>query len=145
MMDDFATRMMELSMQSYGCSQILLLLRLEADGEENPGLIRAMGGLLGGMGFSGRACGALTGGACLIGYYAAKGGPEETQDSRLNTMITELVEWFEVEYGRQYGGTDCACIMAGNLANRMTRCPPIVEGVYFKCMEILAENGYELN
>lgn len=144
-MDHFGARLMELSMQSYGCSQILLLLRLEADGEENPGLVRAMGGLLGGMGFSGRLCGALTGGACLIGYYAAKGGPEERQDNRLNAMITELVEWFEVEYGKQYGGTDCACIMGGDLSNRMTRCPPIIEAVYFKCLEILEENGYELN
>ena len=144
-MEDFMMRMMELSMQSYGCSQILLLMRLEADGEENPGLIRAMGGLLGGMGFTGGTCGALTGGACMIGYYAAKGAPEERQDSKLNSMVTELVEWFEVEYGGQYGGTDCSCIMCGDLGNRMARCPPIIEAVYFKCLDILEENGYELN
>lgn len=144
-MNDFMLHLMELSMRGFECSQILLLLRLEADGEENSGLIRAMGGLSGGMGFSGRACGALTGGACLIGYYAGQGEPDEMPDNRLHEMVCELVAWFAEEYGAQYGGLDCACILGNDISNKKTRCPYIVEGVYFKCMDILAAHGYDLN
>lgn len=143
-MNDLLMHLMELSRQGFFCSQILLMLRLEAEGKENPDLIRAMGGLAGGMGFCGKTCGALTGGACLIAYYASKGSPEEMADDRLNEMISELVKWFEEEFGGQYGGIDCAVILDGDMANRRTRCPAIVEGVYNKTMEILSDNGYDL-
>ncbi|NLT17733.1 MAG: C_GCAxxG_C_C family protein, partial [Clostridiales bacterium] len=79
-MDDFLMRLMELSSQGFFCSQILLMLRLEAEGKQNPDLVRALGGLAGGLGFSGKTCGALTGGACLIAYYAGKGAPDERAD-----------------------------------------------------------------
>lgn len=144
-MDDFKMHLMELSAQGFQCAQILLILRLESDGEENPGLVRAMGGLSGGMGFSGKACGALTGGACLIGYYAAQGDPDEMPDSRLNEMVAELVQWFDAEFGEKYGGSECACILGGDMENKKTRCPSVVEAVYFKCMDILAAGGYELD
>jgi len=142
--NDFLMHLMELSRQGFYCSQILLMLRLEAEGKENPDLVRTLGGLAGGLGFCGKACGALTGGACLIAYYASKGSPEEMADNRLNEMIAELLTWFEEEVGGQYGGTDCSVILDGDMANRSSRCPKIVEGVYYKAMEILNENGYDL-
>ena len=142
--NDLMMRLMELSSQGYFCSQILLMLRLEAEGKENPDLVRALGGLAGGMGFCGKACGALTGGACMIAYYASKGSEEEMEDDRLNEMIASLIGWFEAEVGGQFGGTDCAVILDGDMANRKKRCPMIVEGVYNKAMEILNENGYDL-
>ena len=143
-MDDFLMRLMELSSQGFFCSQILLMLRLEAEGKQNPDLVRALGGLAGGLGFSGKTCGALTGGACLIAYYAGKGAPDERADDRLNDMIASLVEWFEEEVGGAYGGPECSSILQGDMANRKKRCPKIVQGVYFKAMEILADNGYDL-
>lgn len=143
-MNDFLMRLMELSSQGFFCSQILMILRLEAEGKENPDLVRALGGLAGGLGFCQRICGALTGGACLIAYYASKGAPGEMPDGRLNEMIAELVKWFEEEACGQYGGTDCAVILDGDMNNRRTRCPKIVEDVYNKVMEILSANGYDL-
>ena len=70
-------RMLELSGQGFYCAQILLILALEAEGKENPDLVRAMSGLNGGLGFSGNVCGALTGGCCLLGYFCGKGEAEE--------------------------------------------------------------------
>ena len=93
-------RMIQLSQQGFHCSQILLIMGLEAQGKNNVDLVKSMAGLAGGLGFSGDVCGTLTGGACLLGLYAGKGDPREEEDERLNLMIGELVEWFANEYGR---------------------------------------------
>jgi hypothetical protein len=49
-MNDEAFRMIELAGQGFYCSQILLILGLEAQGKENPDLIRTMNALAGGAG-----------------------------------------------------------------------------------------------
>ena len=54
---DLFDRIMELSGYGYFCSQILAILMLEVTGEENPGLVKAMGGLNGGVGYSQGCCG----------------------------------------------------------------------------------------
>ena len=54
---DLFDRIMELSRCGYFCGQILAILLLETLGEEDPGFVRAMGGLNGGVGFSGDVCG----------------------------------------------------------------------------------------
>ncbi|OYO43037.1 hypothetical protein CG709_20535, partial [Lachnotalea glycerini] len=89
----------------------------------------------------GKICGSLTGGCCLIGYFAGKGSKEEVESVYLNQMIGELVQWFDDVYGKEYGGCDCTCILEGNPINKRTRCPQIVEAVYTKAMELLRENG----
>ena len=63
---DLFDRVMELSQYGYFCSQIMAILMLEMTGEENPGLVRAMGGLNGGVGYSQGCCGCMTGGSCLL-------------------------------------------------------------------------------
>ena len=69
-MDDVFGRMLELSRKGYFCAQILMQLALDAEGKDCPELIRAMGGLNAGIGFSGGPCGALTGGACFLAYFS---------------------------------------------------------------------------
>ena len=113
--------LLELANQEFACSQLIVQMRLDDQGKENPELLRAMAGLIGGLGYCGKICGALTGGACLLALYAGKGSPEEVEDSRLNAMIKELVEWFEQEVGSQYGGPDCDNILADNPHNRIQR------------------------
>ena len=137
-------KLMELSQAGFYCSQILLIIGLEAQGKENPDVVRAMSGLVGGLGFCGKTCGALTGGACLIGLYAGKGTMEEMEDSRLNDMIRELVEWFEQENLSRYGSINCQEILEGNPANRVARCPQLVMQTLDKVRDILAVNGYSL-
>ncbi len=76
-MDDFQMRLAALSAEGYHCSQILLLLALERTGRENPDLLRALGGISRGVAEGSETCGALLGGACLLGFYAGKGQPGE--------------------------------------------------------------------
>ncbi len=135
--------MIELAQQGFLCSQILLILGLEARGKQDPDLVRAMNGLAGGLGFSGEVCGALTGGACLLGLYAGRGTPDEEEDPKLNLMISELVEWFSSEFGEKFGGIQCRVILGDDPKNRTARCPTLVVGVYEKVMGLLAENGFD--
>ena len=143
-MNDSSFRMIELAGQGFFCSQILIILGLEAQGKSNPDLVRAMTALAGGLGFSGDTCGALTGGACLLGLYAGRGTPEEEEDPKLNLMISELVEWFTQGNTELYGGIHCTDILAEDPANQKVRCPGIVMGTYEKAMSLLLENGYDL-
>jgi len=143
-MNEDAFRVMELGMQGFQCSQILVQIALEAQGKQNPELICAMTGLLGGMG-CGKTCGALTGGCCVLGLYAGKDSAEHNPDGRLQGMLTRFVEWFESEYTARYGGAECAAIVQDDMRNRMTRCPTIVLESLEKLKEILAENNYEFN
>ena len=131
--------------QGFYCSQILMLQGLEQMGKSNPDLIRAMHGLAGGLGFSGELCGALSGGASLLGLYAGKGDAEQPEDPRLDFMITDLVKWFKAEYSERFGGIRCAEILAGNNQNQATVCPILVTGVLQKVKELLVENGYDLS
>jgi len=134
-------RSMELALQGFGCSQILVLLALEGEGKENPGLVRAVSGLHGGLGFTGKLCGALSGGCCALALRLGRGSPEESEDPLLNASIRCLVEWFEEEFGARYGGIDCAAILAGDPRNRLSRCPAIVNAVHQKVQELLCSRA----
>ena len=143
-MDEFE-QLMILRKQGFYCSQILMLQGLEQLGKSNPDLIRAMHGLAGGLGFSGELCGALTGGASLLGLYAGKGEAGQPEDPRLDFMIMDLVKWFKAEYSEQFGGIRCEEILAGNSQNQSIRCPILVAGVLQKVKDLLVENGYDLS
>lgn len=144
-MNDEMIRLMTHAHAGFHCSQVLLLMGLENQGKSNPDLIRTMAALAGGLGFSGDTCGALTGGACLLGLYAGRGTPDEEEDPRLNIMIGDLVEWFAGEYGKMYGGIRCEVILGDDARNRTMRCPGMVSGVYAKVVELLVGNGFDLS
>ena len=104
---DLFDRILELSRYGYFCSQILAILMLETVGEENPGLVKAMGGLNGGVGFSGGCCGCMTGGACLISYFTGKGEDTGMDAPEHKSALGEFTKWFDEEMLIQYGGTEC--------------------------------------
>jgi C_GCAxxG_C_C family probable redox protein len=135
-------RIAQLNLQGFHCSQILLILGLERQGKNNPDLVRAMSGLAGGLGFAGKTCGVLTGAVCLLGLYAGRGELEEQEDHRLNKMINDLITWFEVTFGANYGGVDCKNILNDDPWNRMIRCPNLVTETYLKTIELLEDNGF---
>ncbi len=143
-MNDDSFRVMDLAMKGYQCSQILMAMALKAQGRENEELLRAMAGLLGGMG-CGKTCGALTGGCSVLGLYAGWGTPDSTGDARLPAMLAEFVEWFESEISQRYGGTDCAAIVQDDIRNKLTRCPRIVIESLTRLKEILADHNYDFN
>ena len=143
-MDELLFKMVQWSREGFFCSQILLLLAMEQLQRENPELIRAMGGLNGGVGFCGKLCGALSGGACLISLYAGKGAADELEDSQVNELIAQLAEWFQTEACGAYGGCNCTDILEGDPNNRMTRCPQLVQQTFEKATALLTQVGYDL-
>jgi len=140
-LDPEQLRMLELAQQGFHCSEILLFTGLEAQGKVNPDLIKAMSALAGGIGFSGEACGALTGGACLLGLYAGRGTAEQEEDPRSKVMIQELIDWFSQKYGQAYGGIRCREITEDDPNIAPTRCPRIVAAVHKKVKSLLSDNG----
>lgn len=141
-MDDLE-RIRELKSQGYFCSQILVQMALDLQGKENFDLVRAAHALAGGIGFNGLLCGALSGGAVMLGMYAGKGEPQDDADGRLDIMLGELVYWFKQEYGPR--GTNCDDILEGRQENIPLRCPGMVAAVYQKCKNLLVENGFDLS
>ncbi len=87
-------------------------------GKSNPDLVRSMQGLACGLGFSGELCGALIGGAALLGLYAGKGSTEQEEDPRLFFMLEDLVAWFKLEIGSQYRGIRCDEILTAGRADQ---------------------------
>ena len=136
---DLMDRIMELSRYGYFCGQILAILALETVGEENPSLVKAMGGLNGGVGFSQGCCGCMTGGACMISLFTGKGGDTEYEDAQYKSALGDFTQWFEEEMCAEYGGVECRDITRGNPARRVELCPAIIAATYEKCMEILSE------
>ena len=143
-MDDMP-RISELKQQGFYCSQVLVQMGLDLQGKTNPDLIRSMQALAGGIGFTGHLCGALTGGACLLGLYAGKGKPDEEADGLLDLMLIDLVDWFKQTTGSRYAGLDCDAILEKNPSNIPNRCPEIILAVYQKAKDILVEYGFELD
>jgi hypothetical protein len=141
-MTSVADRLIQLKEQGFCCSQMLLLVGLGDQGKSDEDLVRAVSGLAAGL-FSGEVCGALTGGACLLGLYAGRGTPDDAEDPRLCIMVGELVEWFSEEYGRSFGGIRCDDIL-GEDPGACTRCGSIVLGTYAKARALLTENGFAL-
>jgi len=142
-MDQTMLRMMELSYKGYYCSQILVLLALEAQGKENPDLIRAMGGLANGCGSEDGTCGAMTGGACLLGLYAGKGTDDEYEDEILRFLVNDLTVWFEQTVGARHGGITCGVIV-GDRTEMWQRCGAIVAETHGYAMQLLISSGYDV-
>jgi hypothetical protein len=143
-MDDTMIRMMRLAQKGYTCSQILILLALEARGEQNPALVRAAAGLAYGCGTGKGSCGVLTGGSCVIALFAGKGSDEEQESEKFMMMLQDLSDWFSERVGGQYGGIECQAIVGeeGPAAARQ-RCGGILAETYAKVTEILISNGFD--
>jgi len=143
-MDDTMIRMMRLAQKGYTCSQILILLALEARGEQNPVLVRAAAGLAYGCGTGKASCGVLTGGSCVIALFAGKGSDEEQESEKFMMMLQDLSDWFSEHVVGQYGGIECQAIVGeeGPAAARQ-KCGAILAETYAKFMEILISNGFD--
>jgi len=135
---------MELSQQGFCCSQSIVQMGLDAMGKHDADLIRAMGGLCGGLGKGEKVCGALSGAACLLSLYTGKGSPDEKEHEETREMLIALQDWFDEEYGKKYGGTACLAILEGKAENRPARCPQIVLETYRKTQELLASAGISM-
>jgi hypothetical protein len=143
MLNDVSLRILQLSAQGFGCSQVLMQLALEARGEDNPGLVRAMAGLEYGCGGGRATCGALTAACCVLALYAGGGGAAGASE-RLPLMLQALSDWFEERAGGPHGGISCEAVVGqeGPAAARQ-RCGTIVADTHSRLLEILAANGLD--
>ncbi len=140
-MDDFSLRMLQLKKDGFCCSQMMLILALEAQGRSNVGLVRAAGGLCYGVGTGREVCGALSGGSCLLSLYAGKGTSEEQVDERFHPMVTELAQWFREAHGVEGGGVGCNDILTVHPGG--SACGEIVATTFSKAMEIVMAHGLD--
>ena len=138
---DLFERIIELSRQGFFCAQILVILGMDTDGKDNPELVRAMGGLSGGLGFTGNICGCLTGGCCLLSYFLGKGEAEEMEDPETRTAISDYVNWFKTKADEECGGDTCLKMTGNDPGKRMELCPGLIAECYEKCIELLSERG----
>lgn len=134
---------LKLAHQGFCCAQVLLLLALDAQGRENPGLIRAMSGLCHGLTGNLGPCGVLTGGACLIAYYSGKGRAEEEADAQLPLLLHEFEEWFKETAGQRFGGSRCADIVSDGQPD-LQICGGLLAEAYSHIAVLLSENGFDL-
>ena len=144
-LDDFQMELMSLDGKRYHCSQILIILALRLMGkDENIDLIRAAGGLTVGLGHSNETCGALLGGACLLGLYGSKGHDGEEEAEWLRLATRRLVEWFRESYSvdardpliEGQKSIRCADFLA---CHGFKHCGVLVQNVYTKALELLNE------
>ncbi len=129
--------------QGFHCCEILIFLGLEAQGKTNPDLIRAASQLSGGIGFSGQTCGALMGGALLLGLYAGRGSAEEEEHPKLRLMTNEYIEWFAAKQEQEYGGITCSDITDDEACQVLARCPKVLADVVKQVKSILSNNGFD--
>lgn len=143
-MNDTFMQILRLAAKGYACSQILILMALDARGESNPSLVRAVAGLAYGAGGGRATCGVLTGACCVIGYFAGKGGDGEEANPHFPLMLEELNDWFAQEVGVPYHGITCQDIVgeAGPQASRSV-CGQILAKTHAKTLEILSSHGIE--
>lgn len=130
-MEDLSSRIEDLVIQGYNCSQIMMMLVQEMRDSDNPELISAMDGLSGGM-WARRTCGCLTGGCCLLASYGAVAAGEMPKFPYKETS-KNFVLWFE----EKYGTVECKDLVSESKKDRFEVCPGIVEACFTKCMELL--------
>lgn len=133
-------RMLQLSTQGFACAQIMMQLVLDAEGKEDPDLIRSVGALNNGLRDTGLTCGALTGGACVISYYAGQGEADEMPEPNYDLMIQELHTWFTDEMTPRYGGITCPEMLDEGSRDKLEVCPVVVEETFNKALEILDQH-----
>jgi C_GCAxxG_C_C family probable redox protein len=106
----------------HGCAPCTLMAILEAAGMPDDNLVKAAGGLSGGIGGTGSVCGVLTGASLALGVKYGrdiKSCQADSEEARKQLMqsvdvVGKLAKWFEREFGstlcneirRKYAGTD---------------------------------------
>lgn len=142
-MSDSSFRIAELLLDGQACGHILTRLALEAQGEENPNLVKAVGGLSVGMS-AGKTCGALTAGCCVLSLYAGRGDDPASEHPEFDLILGAYTRWFE-ENAAQYGGINCADIAGPDLAEKPRRCPTLVLDAWEKINQILEDHNIRVD
>lgn len=132
-LDDY---ILSLIAKGYHCSQVMMQLALDLRGEDNPILVRSLGGLGGGM-FLHHNCGTLTGGACVLASYVPR--TDDQEPGIYQEMVKELVQWFETENG----SIQCRDLVQPDRQSILAFCPNLIAKTFAKVLEILADYGID--
>ena len=137
-------RLLQLQGQGYPCSQMMMIMALEEQGQENRELVRAMAGLAKGGGFCRGTCGTLSAGACILALYGAKGADDDPELESYPLMLADLDAWFH-EKTTIYGGALCQQITEGKAGTpeMHQRCGQLIAETYDHVMMLLQENGID--
>ncbi len=145
-MDESGFQMFKLTNAGYCCAQIMVKMALDAEGQENEDLLRAINGLCMGIGSTQKTCGVLNGGIAVLGLYAGKGTDTEYPKQEFSGMVDEFAGWFENEFG----STQCqdiigVCTVTDFQSHQEYRlkCGDILLKSYQKIQEILQQNNFE--
>ena len=136
-MTDLDDYIAELSGQGYHCSQIMMQLSLALRQQEDPLLIRSLGGLGGGM-YRGKTCGTLIGASCVLASYVprAEGEPEP---ELYKAMVREVVDWFETVQV----SLECRELLKQDSISKVNLCPGRMAQTFEKVIEILESHGID--
>lgn len=115
---------LDLKLKGYCCSQILMEMGLKRMEKENLDLIFAMAGLCDGA-KSGRICGILSAGICLL-YLA---DPKEADMG----LAEDLTDWFE----DAFGSTECSELVGEHPLSKVEKCSMMLEDSFQKIEELL--------
>ena len=121
------SRIMELKLQGYCCSQIIMQLGLEGMGRENEDLIAAMAGLCDGM-HRGGTCGTISAAVCLL-YLIDR--------EQAGFLCDELFDWFE----DSFGSTECDELIESSPLKKAAVCGGLVENTYLKLTEMFEDHN----
>lgn len=136
---DYTEQAAQYFTQGYHCSQVIMLLAEDLRGRHNEELVCALGGLGGGMA-TGKTCGTLTGGACVLASYAAQlGGTPAGNDNSYKPLVSQYVQWF----AETFGSTDCCDIVEAEREKRIAYCPGLIAKSFDACVRLLEQAGVE--
>lgn len=141
-MSDVLDEILPLAQQGYCCSQILVKLILDAQMEDNPGLMRAMFGLCKGMAGHQGVCGLLTGGMCALAYVTGKGGETEIQHPMDAVIRLEYMSWF-AGLAAGYGGVNCSEILGACGEFETGPCKDLLAQCWEKIVELFDQYGID--
>lgn len=141
-MSEVSMGILLLAKQGYCCSQILVKLILDAQGAENPGLMRAMFGLCRGMASHQSTCGLLTGGICALSYVTGKGSEFEIQHLMGEVMRLEYLSWF-TKFTEGYGGITCSQIIGSCGEFESGPCKDLLAACWEKLLELFDQYGVD--
>ena len=122
-------RILEMTLQGYCCSQMIMKLGLEYLGKDNPDLVTAMKGLCGGV-KQGEICGSLSAAICFLYLW-----DKDEDKARALDLSHELTEWFQ----EVYGCVRCIEIIEGDVDKKPTICPPLIENTFLKLMDLVED------
>ena len=108
-------------------------------------MIRAVGGLGGGVAGMGEVCGALSGGMAALGLRVGRGHPSEREDLRLFLWGQELYAWFASLGGCKPEGTVlCREITETDFRDPAQLARFFQSGRFEQCMELASRTAVQV-